>query len=139
MPINHPDWNRREREFDKTACNLEKSHGRFPLPPPAIKRAEIDEPPPAGMSKSLKEKFEKRCLEQDKINRYLSEKITSLEVKMEKILRENSELKERLEEVYYPPESEIRPEFIQKIEKICEEDAGKVYGSMNDFLKSLDE
>jgi hypothetical protein len=49
------------------------------------------------------------------------------------------EAKMKISEEYYPPESNIRPEYIQKIKAICAKNEGKVYESMDDFLRSLEE
>lgn len=39
----------------------------------------------------------------------------------------------------YPPESEIKLDYIEKINAISEKNDGKTYDSMDDFLKSLEE
>lgn len=44
------------------------------------------------------------------------------------------------EEEYYPPESDIRPEYIQNIKRIHSatmQKRGKIYNSMEEFLDSL--
>ena len=44
------------------------------------------------------------------------------------------------DESYYPPESAIKPEYIEKIKRIHShtmQNKGKVYNSMEEFLDSL--
>jgi|SRR5208283_4756769 len=58
------------------------------------------------------------------------------------IIEQNSSgiIEMRIEEEYYPPESDIKPEYIEKIKKIHESTIhkkGKIYNSMEEFLDSL--
>jgi len=63
-----------------------------------------------------------------------------IEMLLSDIVTRLDRIEEKIDETVYPPESAIRPEFIQKIKKIQARSAkgrAKTYASMDDFIASL--
>ena len=81
---------------------------------------------PVGVHESSPESGSNR-----KIETLLSDIVTRLD-----------RIEEKIDEMVYPPESAIRPEYIQKIKKIQAKPLkgrAKTYASMDDFIAALEQ
>ena len=58
------------------------------------------------------------------------------------ILSRLERIEKRIDEIVYPPESLIKPEFIKRVKKSqsdIAEGKGKTYKSMDDFIRAISE
>jgi len=66
--------------------------------------------------------------------------IRKIETLLSDIVTRLDRIEEKIDETVYPPESAIRPEYIQKIKKIPARPSkgrAKTYASMDDFIAAL--
>jgi uncharacterized protein (DUF2236 family) len=64
-----------------------------------------------------------------------------IEIILSDIVTRLDRIEEKINESVYPPESDIRPEFITKIKKAhadIKKGKGKTYNSINDFFKEIE-
>lgn len=69
-------------------------------------------------------------------------RIRDVETMLSDIVARLERIEEKIDENVYPPESAIKPEFVRKVKKAQADIAagtGKVYDSMDDFIRAISE
>jgi len=65
-----------------------------------------------------------------------------IEQMLSDILSRLERIEKRIDEIVYPPESDIKPEFIKRVKRAqydIAEGKGKTYKSMEDFIRAISE